>query len=383
MKLKNSIVLYSSIVAFIFTSCDYRPIEDMPMIVGLAIDPAEEGYQLTAKVIIPSTASGGQGLSQQVFVQSSGKTMFDAARDFIMKEGQKVFWGQLNMVIINSSIVDKDITQVLDFMLRDNEIRETLWLLVAKEETKAENILRASFSENRVRFYISDAMQNVDSVGKYDESDLLKFKNELMHATGKEPVLPLISIEKSLGEDKIIVNGICLFKDKKRIGHLDGKETQRYRILTGKTPGLYIIDYKTEVGESQITLEVSNVKNKSIIKKDDSTYDVTIETDITAVIGEVVNNNIRISTEEDRDQFIKEAEKQLDEDLKDLVNKIQKEYSSDIFGIGEKVKNRYPKDYKRIEKDWNTVFGTLDIKVKSKVNLTGSALFKQPFYKDE
>lgn len=383
MKVFTQVFVYV-MITLIITGCDYRPIEDMPMVVGLAIDPIkdEEGYRLTSKVIIPSTGASVEGSSDQVFIQSSGKTIFDAARDFIMKEGQKVFWGQLDFVIIHQSIAEKDITKVLDFLLRDNEIRENLWLLVSKEDTSAEEVIKASYNEKRVRFYIIDAMQNVDAVGKYEKLSLIRFNNEL-NASGIEPILPFVSIEETLGQKKIIVNGSCIFKDKKRVGHLDGKETQQYRLIMGELAGVYIIDYKSDVGKTKVTLEIANVKSKKKVMKKEQIYDVTIEVDIIGIIGEIENNEISITKEKERDEFIKQAEEQLNKELQILILKVQKEYASDIFGIGEQVKNKYPKEYEKIEDEWNTVFASSNIKVETKVKLTGSSLFKQPLYKED
>lgn len=381
MKVRINIIVICFAVLILVSSCDYRTIEDMPMMFGLAIDPTEEGYRLTGKVIIPSGATA-EGTSEQVFIQTSGKTIFDAARDFILKEGQKVFWGQLGFVIINESIAEKDVTKVLDFLLRDNEIREDLWLLVSKGDSSAEEALKATYNEKRVRFYIADAIENVDSVGKYNELSLIRFNNEL-NSSGKEPVLPQVSIEESLGQKKIIVNGICIFKDKKRVGHLDGKETQQYRLIMGELAGVYVIEYKDDVGSTKVTLEITDIKSKTKIKKKDQSYDITIKVEVTGIVAEVVNNEVYFVNIKDINEFIKQAEKQLNKDLQDLIIKVQKEYSCDIFGIGEKVKDKDPNGYKKLEDNWNSVFGTLNIKVETEVKLTGSALFKQPFYKEE
>lgn len=374
----KSICIYL-VVVILITSCDYRPIEDMPMIVGIAIDPMDEGYKLTAKVIVPSSA---EGQSNQVFIQSSGKTIFDGTRDFIMKEGQKVFWGQLGFIIINEKIAKKDITEVLDFFVRDNEPREDVWLLITKKDIEAEEVIKATYSEKRVRFYVIDALENVDGVGKYNDLRLLEFSNELT-AKGIEPVLPLISTEMSLNQKRVIINGGCVFKDNKIIGQLDGKEMKQYRILMNKLPGVYIIEFKDETNDTQVTVEVSDVKRKLKINKKDQAYKINIEVNVIGVVAEIVNNDVKLSNNKDADKFIKQAEEQLNKELQELVCKAQKEFGSDIFGIGEKVKNKDPKEFKKIEDNWNTVFTSLNIKVDTKVKLSGTALVQQPYHEEE
>lgn len=366
----------------ITTSCDYKPIENMPMIIGLAVDPTQEGYRLTAKVIIPAGRTESGGKSDQIFIQASGKTMFEAARDFIMKEGQKVFWGQLEFMIINENIAEEDITQVLDFFVRDNEVREDIWLLISAKEYSAEEVLRASFSEKRLQFYISDALGNIDYISKYAIMKMNEFGN-IYADKGKEPVLPIITIETSLEEKRVILNGGSVFKDNKSVGRINGKEMQQYRMLIGENAGVYVLNYKDNDDESKVSLEVGDTKSKVVIQKEDEQYAIKVQVSITGVVGEISNNKVEMSTKAKLDEFKKQAEVQLKEELNTFIKKVQKDFGSDIFGFGERFKNKYPDVFKKIENNWNSVFTSLDIDVEVKVNITGTALSKQPFHKED
>ncbi|PKM95123.1 MAG: hypothetical protein CVU84_07315 [Firmicutes bacterium HGW-Firmicutes-1] len=382
MKKVILIILLVLATALETTSCDYKPIENIPMVIGLAVDPIEDGYRLTAKVVIPAGSSNDGSISEEIFIQSSGKTMFDAVRDFIMKEGQKVFWGQLEFMVINETIAEEDITGVLDFFIRDNEVRENIWLLISDKELKAEEVLMASFSEKKLQFYISDALKNIDYVSKYSTMSLIDF-SKIYSDKGKEQVLPFIKIEISLGQKRIILNGGSVFKDNKAVGRLDGKEMQRYRMLLGENAGIYVIDYKESGNESKISLEIGDTKSKVRIQKKDGKYVITVQLSIIGVIGEIEDNRVKISTKEKLEEFKKHAEIQLEEELAAFIIKIQKNFGSDIFGFGEKFKNKYPKVFKELEDNWNEVFSSLNIEVEVKVSITGTAQNKQPLYKED
>lgn len=370
------------ILMILLSSCNYRAIEDMPMVAGLAIDPSKEGYTLTAKVIIPS---GGTATDQsdQIFIQATGETIFEAARDFIMKEGQKVFWGQLEFVIINQQIAKDDVAKVLDFFTRDDEIREDIDLLISGEGYKAEEIILASKSEGRLQFYITEALENVDSTAKYHPVTMAEFNNIFINK-GSEPMLPRIYIEDTLGEKRIIINGGIVFKDNKAVGELSGQETQQYRIIYGeKGIGLLIIDYKTNDEESDICLEIDSSKSKINIEAEDHEYTINVDVTITAVIGEITNSQIDLLDISNIEKFKEQAEEQIKKELEDFIYKIQKEYESDIFGFGEKFREKYPKTFKTFEEDWNGIFSSLSINVSVKMEVIGSALYIQPLKEDK
>lgn len=154
-------------------------------------------------------------------------------------------------------------------------------------------------------------------------------------------------------------------------------------MLIGENAGVYVLNYKDNDDESKVSLEVGDTKSKVVIQKEDEQYAIKVQVSITGVVGEISNNKVEMSTKAKLDEFKKQAEVQLKEELNTFIKKVQKDFGSDIFGFGERFKNKYPDVFKKIENNWNSVFTSLDIDVEVKVNITGTALSKQPFHKED
>lgn len=364
------------------SGCNYREIDDMPMITALAIDKRENEFVLTAKVILPEGSEQGS-INEQIFIQTKGKTVFDAIRDIIMKEGERSFWGELEFIIINEKISEDNIGEVLDFFIRGDEVRQDIWLLISDKEQEAGDIMIDTLSDKRLQFYISDALINGDYVSKYFPVILNDFVNTLS-SNEKEEVLPFLRMEKSLGVNRVLINGGVVFKDEKSIGRLSGLEMMNYRlIINEENGGIRVIVYNESMQESNISFEVSNSTSKMKVVKKDGTYSLHVEATVIGSVGEISNTQINLLDRKNREKFIEQAEVQIKSELELLIIKVQKEYGSDIFGFGEHFKDQFPSEFKKIEEDWNAVFSSLPVEVSVKVVKKGSALVRQPLKKGE
>lgn len=375
MNMKRLILISFLLCLLFLTGCNYKEIERMPMLVGIGIDPKEDGFMLTGKIIIPSS-NQGQGVSEQILVQSSGETLFDATRDFIMKEGEKTFWGQLEFIIINESIAQNDITEVLDFLIRDTEIRETAWPVIAEHGRTAEEAILATLTEKRLTLYVADALRNSEYNSKYSPETLTNFLDTI-YQEGQADVLPIVSIEESLGEKRILVNGGLVIHKKKSECRLDGIEIQNFCLLRNKEKGgIRVFNYRDVEKDSKVSMEVIRSNSKMKLEKAKEGYKLKIDCTINGVIGEISNGDVKLMSEEKIKDFEIQAAEQVKEDIEKMFRKLQT-YQCDIFHIAQRFKNTFPKEYKELSEEWESIFSSLDIEINVKVRVVGTSFYKQ------
>ena len=75
---------------------------------------------------------------------------------------------------------------------------------------------------------------------------------------------------------------------------------------------------------------------------------------------------------------IKGLEKMLEEEIKSEItsclNKVLKEYKTDAFGFGEKIHRKYPKEWKKLEDNWEDALEDLKVITEVDVKIKGTGL---------
>lgn len=379
MKKRIAILLIFFIGSTLLTGCwNYREIEGLSIVAGAAIDKEEDGYLLNVEII--DIKAGKETNKESKIIESRGKTIFDAIRNVVQISGRKLYWSHAKVIIISQEIAKKGISEVLDFFMRDSELRPNLEIIVSKEKTARELFKMESVSEDIKSYEMSKTLSNQTSVLKAPQIPLYQLINDLA-AEGKSAVLPTITLISNDDKIRYQLSGTAVFKKDKLIGFLEGKETkQLFFILNLDKGGLLVGDEIAKEEESGITLEVfqdrSVTKVKPIYKNDDIAIKLTIY--IAVAIAE--NSKLKdLSSDEAVEQFRKQAQDAMTQEIEELIEKVQAEYGSDIFGFGNTVKSNMPKAWKQVKNKWDEMFKTLDVQVDVNLHILNKSRVYKPF----
>ena len=117
------------------TGCwDYRGLNDMAMVMGMAIDHDEATgmFKVSFEIADLANSSKGSGIKSRL-IESEGTTIFDAARSAKRKLVNKLYFAHMEIVVIGENMArDFGVMPVVDWFMRDAEVRETTLLLIAK-----------------------------------------------------------------------------------------------------------------------------------------------------------------------------------------------------------------------------------------------------------
>lgn len=147
---KYKIVITILIITLIFLPFTiYKPAEtdQVAVATSIGIDKNNDEIELSLNVITPSnqsTTSGGSVGSVKTFA-GSGKNISTAISKISLSIGKSVGLAHCDAVVVSKDIVKDDITQVLDYFIRSNNLTSNAIIFIT--EGKAKDVIKAGAQE--------------------------------------------------------------------------------------------------------------------------------------------------------------------------------------------------------------------------------------------
>jgi len=367
------LIFIITIFSVISSGCwNYREIDQLGIGTGMAVDrdPISNDYIVSVELINISSDTGKLPMYSEIYTSKS-KTMFDAIRNVIEITGKRIFWGHAKILIISEDIAKEGLIPVIDWSLRDSEIRNDIDLLIAKGSS-AENILKNKhYNGNSLSFHIDNILKNQKSVTKYVDTKLFRNKIEI-EKDNFAATVETVSVKEMDNKRILVVDGSAIFKGDKLVGYLDGNETMQMLMLRNKLSSGVIPLKNVCNSNTDITLEIfnNNTKLNSIYSDGELTLRIDVYT--TVAIDEQAGNEDFISVDKRRllQQY---AEMRIKENLDSLVLKMQRNYDADVFGFQEFIEKNNPKIYKEFKKNNKDFFNNLQTDINVHISIKGSA----------
>lgn len=284
-----------------------------------------------------------------------------------------MYWGHAKVIIIGKEVAEEGILPVLDFIARDTEVRNKIWLLVSMEENASVLLKGKDEIHNSIGFHIDEVMRNQRSIGMFYAMDLLAFLRDLS-AEGISPTIATSVLTPSRDSKVPRLEGMAIFKDDKMVGWIDGISVKAILLTIGEFQGGEFATLDTD--GVRTTLEVLRCKSKlkPIIRDNKIIMDISIEME--AGIVEITGKEDYMS--EDRvEKMRKTAEKNIARDVVEVIKKVQQEYKVDIFGFGNAIYRLKPKIWKEIREDWDEEFSKLEVQANVSITISGTGLLEK------
>ena len=119
-------------IALVFpTSLNYQARLNMRIIVtGLAVDKSGEDYQVTAQIVKTSPGNEKPGTNAEVdFITDKAKNLSEAVSKLAYKAGKVSAFSHTNFVVLGNSLFEEDVTECLDYFIRDKIIKNSSLVL--------------------------------------------------------------------------------------------------------------------------------------------------------------------------------------------------------------------------------------------------------------
>ena len=378
MMRKRILIFLPIFITILMTGCsNYRELETMAIVAGMAFDKGHSGsaYHLTFETLNESQGGGAQGPSvKPQIIESDGNTIFDAARNAIMRSDKKMYYGDCRSVIISNELAREGIAPILDWLARDSEPRMTINLFISKENTAKEVIEQKSLNNPITSYAISKISENNPKfLSKAPYIQLYQATN-MLGGEGISLVLPALNTVNNQNEKTSELSGTAVFKKDKLLGYLGSDESKYLVFIKNKVSGGLLL-INMESAAPDISLEILDNKTKitPILKGTSIEMKIDIKTKVGLAEMETLAD---FNNENGMKELEKKASKTIETNIKQLIEKVQSEYASDIFGFGTAVYKDDPKNWNKIKPQWDELFQSLKISVSAKVEIKNSAQVK-------
>ncbi|TKI71971.1 Ger(x)C family spore germination protein [Lysinibacillus mangiferihumi] len=382
---KTLIFLFILFALFISGCGGKRELNELAIVVGMGIDKAEDGYEVSLQVVNPSEVSskqGNSGRSPVVTYHAKGKSVFEAIRQSTTVTPRKPYFSHIQILVLGEELAKNGISESLDFFSRDHELRSDFYVIVS-DETTAKDILSiytpldkipASKMYNSLEvsekvwaptsyIHIHDLINEISKKGQSAVLTNIRIDGEA--DLGKER----INIEKIDPPAKLKYSGLAVFKQDKLVGLLTEDESKGYNYLKNNINNtLGVIACPKE---GNLSIELSKVKTKVKGKVKNGVPSIHVNINIKQNVGEV-NCSIDLSKEETNAYINKKTEDRVKTIVGEALDTIQKDYQVDVLGFGEVIHRTDYKEWRKIEDKWHELFPYLEVNVSVEVKTIGS-----------
>lgn len=378
---KDILVILLIIVSLASTGCwNRRELTTMAIVLAVGIDMAEDDrIQLTVQIVKADEfrREGGSGKEKFLVMTSTGYTIFDAVRNFIMESGRKLFWSHIKVIVIGEGLARDGVAPVLDFFDRDHEPRRESWLLIAKGATAKEIIEAEHKIEGIPALAVKQLVEGYRGTGIITAMNLHHFLTA-MNTPGIEPAVTAIHLLKRLHDDEnkdgFIAEGAAVFKKDRLAGWLDRTETRGVNWINGRVVS-GILAVQSPVDHSK-RVSVEIVRSDSTITPEykNGRLSVTVEIRMEGTLGEQLSGSA-MAIPEQVEELQKHVNDQILKEAGSALAAAQDKYKTDVFGFGREVSRRIPKLWKELDGRWEDEFSQLHVivRVESKIRATGLA----------
>ena len=341
--------------------------------IGVDVNKSDNNVQLTMEVIKPQKGGSETAAEPVKYVQTTGKTLFDAIRNITLRLDRRVVVSFNRMVIVSEGATNH--IMIFDHYFRDHEERLTVPLLIVQGVSAAEVMGIAGGIQNQPSGYLNDIWKEQRHNGKTINATVFDFFKAYL-AKGKNPVVGIVRKVKKVKtggqkqeqEYELTTEGAAVFVKSRLVGFLDGTETRGYNWVESKDADWTIIS-SLPGGESRVAIEVHNIHRNKEMEIVDGMVKLKINLIITGKVGEIIGA-ADLAKPATINMIEQASAESIKAEVEHTLTKLQREYRSDIYGFGQAMHRKYPREWKNMQDDWDEIFAAAETEVTVKVSLT-------------
>ena len=370
VSLKYFKILLSLVLVLTLSGCwSSRELDELAIVMGIGIDKNGEEIECTTQIIIPQNIGAGKegGPSSKKpyvnYITRDGE-LSSCISKVSNLTGKSVFMSHNLVAVIGEETAEGGIYKYLDYLMRDNQLRLSVSLLVTDEST--EDVLDAESDLLQIpSMNISKISAELPQNFSGQNITVLKFIENMM-SKQKGSLVPMITLE----DNKTKVSGAAVFSGDKMVGHIDDDEIKGVLWLLGDITGGDVI-LNTDDGSLSLRIGKIKTKTKPVIDKNGEIY---ISTDIKGDLY-LVRDDANIINTVGMDAVLGRLNRSVEKDVLSSLAKMQ-DIGVDIYGFGDMIYRKNPDVWRAIESSWGDRFKNLRVDVCADCNIieTGSII---------
>ncbi|WP_020619608.1 Ger(x)C family spore germination protein [Paenibacillus daejeonensis] len=386
-------LLLSCLMTLLLTSCwSSQEIENLALYSGLALDvgepaPIEKEFEakgatypkqnkvMATVQIVPVKTIGTNSQKQQdqkkpyINISGSGDSILEIFRQFSIRLDQPIIGHHLKVIVVSAELLKQQpIGNVMDFLLRDNDIRPSTMVFVSQGSAKA--TMESNIASEVPSFHIMGMLRNRSRTSKVLKPVTLSRLDSLIYSERSFMLQNLVT-----GGEEVELSGAGIIKGSsgKWIGTLNQTDTQCLAWIRNEgTAGTIKVN---EGNNNVITYELEDMKSKVTPKVDGDDISFHVELSTEGRIIEVWNDQAPSSSHLNEEEVSQLIKKQLKDMTEESIRKLQKKYQTDVAGFGNRLAIKYPSVWRKVKDRWDEVFSDSEVTFSYELQITDFGSF--------
>lgn len=316
------------------------PLADRAVVMGIGIDKIENGYKVTAQIIMPTDSESKS--AGYIVLSSDGESVSEALMSVSIEAGRQLSVSHCNAVVLGFEVIQHDAVNALDYMVRNAYLSENA-LIVAAANT-AEEVLNAKpafaemsslYLQTMLTKYGDYSIRSGRNIKEFLVSYNTRSKGNWLSLTTVTETAGEVSGEQSAEEPEFIFSfdDTAVFKGGDYVTKLDERGTRGINYVEKHIKEGSIV----AVCDGKIyTYFIENMKTQ---KKFSDDYSAAFSTRATLILKEIQSDDGTTSNansiDSERNPGIKAAVAKVIADDIRYAYEESKKFGVDIFGLGE------------------------------------------------
>ena len=368
-------------------------LDSLAIVAGIGFDRADDGQmQVTAEVLNPSVSEGMRG---SIVYTVEGATFFEAVRNFIAKTGKRLYWQDVQLVVVGEEYAEGDITDLLDYFQRDQQTNLKSDLIIAKGMTAREVLEAEPSIDQTAAAQIDNSLVNVTSSGKTVKAtlfEIIRQNRELKPCV----VVGVIEKDKTKGgadggsesgaEDSpklmdMAVQGSAVLKNFKLEGYLTPEETRGFLFAHDKIQGTIITVENPVEKNKLVSIKLTEASGKIEARMAGNKPKLTIEVEARGAVGDQQGGG-DLTAPEHIGVLTAAVEGEIRKEIASAASVSQKKYRSDIFCFSEDIYQNDYREWEKIAQGWDDVYAQSDIAIRVDFLTARPGMITEPVEKE-
>lgn len=199
MKRTLCLLLTGSLLASLTGCWNYREVDRMDIVAGVAVDKGTSAkYKITIEII--DITHDNELRPRSKIISAEGQSIFDAARNAIAGGGKRLYWSHAKVIIISQELAEAGIVKILDWYSRDSETRTDVRLLISGEDTAGEIFTDSAENSDIKSVTMHEILKNEKNLSKAPDIEIWRFVDKLA-SPGVSPIAAVIRLKEKTGRN--------------------------------------------------------------------------------------------------------------------------------------------------------------------------------------
>lgn len=386
-------------------------IDALAVVVGIGFDKGSDGrIQVTAEVLGQnpdqigkgggSSGESGGGRGSLVYTEE-GKTFFEAIRNFIGKVGKRLYWSDVQVVVVGEEYAKDGIADILDYFERDQQTTLKSNIIIAKGLTAREVLAAQPDSAQMTSLQINETMVETTSFGKNVKTSLFDVFRQLSFL---HPCTVVGTIEEdhenaaanrenagggsgasnggagsggSLQFSSMAVQGSAVLEGNRLLGYFTPKATRGYEFAENKITSTAIVIPNSAAPGKLVSIKLTSSRGKLKAEMDGGRPKLTIEVKARGSVEDQQGGGDPAESS-NLNALTKSTQEEIEREIREAADFSQQTLHADAFGFSELIYDHSASEWEKVKSDWDRVYSGSEISVQVTVLLERTGMITKP-----